>query len=581
MDQVSVLIVEDDALVALELSRNLRAMGYRVVGISTSREEAFEYIRRDPPKVVLMDIRIKGDIDGIELAGEIGGRANLPVIFLTSYSDDQTLGRATRVEPYGFLSKGSSRKDIHSTIVTALQQHRIKCLIEEQKELLSLTLRSIEDGVLTSDRDGQILFYNSRATELFLLPPYEKRIPPGVTLDRRVELFTASGTRLSDPFRHRSLPSQLVLRRIGMEEIPLKCRVSHYTGGAILGAERIYTFSDISHQQQLQEMQARLSLLVESSEDVIASVSEHGVVTSWNLGAQRLLGLSAGDAIGVPLGKLFPDLPIPRWFSSRESNRGFHLIPPFIGQYRTPDGGILFLSVLISPLKSIEGDMVGLSFIARNVTERIELERRILYNETKERERIGRDLHDGLGQQLTGISLKNRVLQRYLQDGDIERVQGGLIEQEDLITTATEETRRLSRGLMPNEFRGEGISSAVRELAQHYIDSGISIECSIDDEIQLDGSVQFHLCYIVQEAVNNAIRHGGAKLVTIRLHRDGAGGSLSVTDTGGGFDHEVIEDGLGLNNMRYRSDMIGGRLSIRSAVGVGTEVTCTFPSIEG
>ena len=123
MAKAKVLIVEDNNIVVMELRDRLQDLGYAVAAAASYGEEAIEEAEKTHPDLVLMNIRLKGDIDGIEAAREIRDRLHIPVVYLTALSDKDTLQRAKMTEPYGYILKPFDEKELHSTIEMALRKH--------------------------------------------------------------------------------------------------------------------------------------------------------------------------------------------------------------------------------------------------------------------------------------------------------------------------------------------------------------------------------------------------------------------------------------------------------------------------
>ncbi|QWR78848.1 response regulator [Candidatus Magnetomonas plexicatena] len=129
MADVNILIVEDERIIARDIEKRLKRMGYAVVGIMTTGENAVKTLSENIPDLVLMDIRLKGKIDGIEAANQIRKQYDIPIIFLTAHSDKDTLDRAKVAQPYGYLLKPFNVKDIATTIEISLYKHKmdIRC----------------------------------------------------------------------------------------------------------------------------------------------------------------------------------------------------------------------------------------------------------------------------------------------------------------------------------------------------------------------------------------------------------------------------------------------------------------------
>ncbi len=124
MEDTTILIVEDENIVALDLKNKLERLGYNVLKTVSSGEEAIRLADLFYPDVILMDIMLKGDLDGIETAGRICHRFDIPIIFLTAYTDEKTLQRAKAVNPYGYISKPFKDEDIRLNIEIAVHRHQ-------------------------------------------------------------------------------------------------------------------------------------------------------------------------------------------------------------------------------------------------------------------------------------------------------------------------------------------------------------------------------------------------------------------------------------------------------------------------
>jgi CheY-like chemotaxis protein len=131
-----VMVVEDEAVVALHLRRELSKLGYTVAGVATNGEQALKMIDEVFPDVILMDIHIQGELDGIETATRIPRYLHIPVIYLTAYSEDTTLKRAGDTHPYGYLIKPFLDRELHATIKMALVRSRADEAIRENEALL-------------------------------------------------------------------------------------------------------------------------------------------------------------------------------------------------------------------------------------------------------------------------------------------------------------------------------------------------------------------------------------------------------------------------------------------------------------
>ncbi len=156
MSNAKIFIVEDEAIVAESLSDQLEKLGYIVTGNAPSGEEALRKIKKELPDLVLMDIMLEGEMDGVEVAQQIRELYGIPIIFLTAYSDPETLGRAKLTEPFGYLIKPYKERELLTTLEITLYKHRMEKRIREHERWLNTLLRSISDGVITVGIDGLI-----------------------------------------------------------------------------------------------------------------------------------------------------------------------------------------------------------------------------------------------------------------------------------------------------------------------------------------------------------------------------------------------------------------------------------------
>lgn len=214
-----------------------------------------------------------------------------------------------------------------------------------------------------------------------------------------------------------------------------------------------------------------------------------------------------------------------------------------------------------------------------DVTERRALEREILEISGEEQRRIGRDIHDLLGQNLAGISFLSKVLsQRLAAEGSAQADQAAQIAA--LAKQMVGQARTISRGLCPVELSEEGLRDALRDVAaavQSVFKVPCAFECTLP-ALVFDNTVAMHLYHIAREAAGNAARHARPRQITMHLGDSGGAVVLSVRDDGIGLPDEGSRGrGMGLRIMKYRADIIGATLSIERAPEGGTRVVCTLP----
>lgn len=162
----SILVVEDEYIVALDIQNSLEKFGYTVSAISDSGDNAIQMASEIQPDLVLMDIHLEGDIDGIEAAEIIREHLNIPVVYLTAYADDATLNRAKSTEPLGYLLKPFSEQELKTTIAIALHRYQAERQLRESQQRLAITLKSIGDAIIVADATARVTFMNPTAEAL-------------------------------------------------------------------------------------------------------------------------------------------------------------------------------------------------------------------------------------------------------------------------------------------------------------------------------------------------------------------------------------------------------------------------------
>ena len=315
----------------------------------------------------------------------------------------------------------------------------------------------------------------------------------------------------------------------------------------------------------------RLAAIVESSDDAIIGLSLKGRIETWNPGAEKLFGYTAEEVRGLPSMILVPADNSTIVESLLEEIRWGRTVQHYESTRVRKDGSRVEVSLNVSPIRDGAGRVVGASVIARDVSEskkarlaleraheelearvvertrelarlneklsetvdeqqrvnerlqaeieeRRRLEERVLQISEREQRRIGQDMHDGLGQHLTGVACLSKALQQKLQaSGDL-----GVAESKQLVELVDEgiqQTRNLARGLYPAELETHGLLAALTTFAstaQHLYDTSCRVVC-LQPLAEPDPRTSIQLYRIAQEAVSNAVKHGGARYIAIGI----------------------------------------------------------------
>jgi len=315
----------------------------------------------------------------------------------------------------------------------------------------------------------------------------------------------------------------------------------------------------------------------------LLTLDPQGRIASWNEGAERVYGHRAAEAVGRPLDILYADRDRARGrpradLAAAASDGRFE----HEGWQSRKDGSRFWANVVLTPLRGEWGEPRGFAHVTRDITERKRLEREILEAGAREQARIGQDLHDGLGQNLTGIALLANALKgRLAARGAAEAEQAGRVAE--YASAAVQQAKDLSRGLIPPELQAHGLLGGLRALAsgaRELFDIDCGLRASPGARVA-DGVAAVHLYRIAQEAVHNAVKHGRARRVAIALQQAGGRTTLTVADDGRGIEPSGRrKSGLGLGIMQYRARMMGAALDVQRGPRGGTVVTCSIPGGE-
>ena len=251
----------------------------------------------------------------------------------------------------------------------------------------------------------------------------------------------------------------------------------------------------------------------------------------------------------------------------------------FESRFRQLDGAYRWLQWNALPIPGS-----GLIYAtARDITRQKWLEREVIEVADREKERLGRELHDGLCQSLTGISALSTTLSRTLAANADLASSRAAAEITQLLNDAIDEARDMARGLVPVGLRECRLDEALEALAltvEKRLDISCKVSCAIDRGGPFPASFHeagTHLFRIVQEAVSNATTHGQAERIDISLRCTNGQGLLSIEDDGVGLPDEAHHQaGIGLQSMAFRASMVGGSLEVRRGSSCGTLVTCSF-----
>jgi PAS domain S-box-containing protein len=335
-----------------------------------------------------------------------------------------------------------------------------------------------------------------------------------------------------------------------------------------------------------------LAAIVESSHDSIITIDLQMVITSWNKAAEELYGYPASEAIGRFLTTLTLPKDFQRLLEKIEQIKKRQEVAIFESERVGKDKAHMILEVVVSPVKDVNGELIGISTIARDLTARRVAEKalhdkdvlhRMIIAQEDERSRISRDLHDELGQQVTGLKFAVQRANTLCRDNDTRECIEAIAKIAKSIDNSVD---FLAWELRPALIDNVGLVAALENYLEQWSQrSGISAEFvtrGIRDAL-MPQQVETNIYRIVQEFLNNTHKHAEAQRVEMVFDHQGYTIDLTISDDGKGFslrNNKKRSIGLGITGMRERASLIGGSLEFKSKPGAGTSIHLRVPISE-
>jgi len=305
-----------------------------------------------------------------------------------------------------------------------------------------------------------------------------------------------------------------------------------------------------------------------------------GRIVRFNRACQRSTGKTLAEVAGRRLWELFvPEEDVAAFRAKFQQMRAGQLQSDYECGWIAGDGSRRLIAWSGAALPGSKGTPAYVIATGIDITERKQLEKAILEVSAREQRRIGQDLHDGLGQHLTGIAFMSKVQEQKLKEQRLPYA-ADAAKIVRLVNEAINKTRELAKGLTPVVSESHGLMTALQQLSAEVEDVfGVSCQLRCESPVLIDDvSVATHLYHISQEAVSNAIKHGKARHIEIGLAASDGRGVLTVHDNGSGCKKiPASSSGMGHHIMSHRAKMIGGTLEIQFPPRRGAVVTCIFP----
>jgi PAS domain S-box-containing protein len=351
--------------------------------------------------------------------------------------------------------------------------------------------------------------------------------------------------------------------------------------------------------QQARDAALRWASIVVASDDAIIGETVDGVITSWNPGAERLFGYTAEEMRGRSTVTLVPAERADEEQGIVARLKQGRRVDPFETVRVRKDGNRIDVSLTISPILDAAGRIVGASKIARDITEQKRAEEALRASREQlralashlesvreeERKLIAREIHDELGQSLTGFKMDLAWIRNRLQSPDADLARPALLEKIGAMGGLIDDTagliRKICTELRPGVLDDLGLSAAIEWQAREFQGrTGIACAVALDaGNLDVDAERSTALFRIFQEVLTNVARHARATRVEVRMDKIEEQIILEVRDNGRGIEESELAGvkSLGLLGMRERASLLGGQVAIRGRRGEGTRVTVSIP----
>jgi PAS domain S-box-containing protein len=602
-----------------------RHSDWEICGEAADGQESIQQAHATHPDVVLMDVSMPG-MNGLDATRILRREIPQADVILVSQNDPKIVAyQAAEVGARAYCSKSDLARNLLPIIERTLEdRHNHHEDISSERferghndqatSLLAAIVDSTDDIIISITTDGIITSWNKAAERAFGYSAKEA-IGSHVTLIIPKDRYDEEDDILARVLRGGSVDHfDTVRQRKNGSLIDISLTVSPVkdSNGRVVGASKVAR--EITERKRAERSTGLLAAIVGSSDDAIVSKTLDGIITSWNHSAERIFGYSADEAIGKHITLIIPR---DRW--DEETNiierlRRGERVDHFRTVRRRKNGSLFDVSLTISPVKDSQGNTVGASKVARDITDEVRADEALRVSESEyrrlsqsldsqvrsrtgelqelswqlmrardeERRYVARELHDSAGQSLAVLAMEvDQLLQKASNSpdlaADIERIRA-------TVRHLHSEIRTTSYLLHPPLLDESGVQAAISWYAAGLTErTGLPIDLEIPDNLgRLPRDFELVLFRFIQEAVTNIHRHSGAKKAWITISRSEAEVTAEVRDDGTGMSPDRLAQirsggsGVGIRGMRERIRQFQGSMQIDSDT-TGTKISVAIP----
>ncbi len=649
MMRAKVLIINNDPGKGPEIEDRLTAAGHDVRSIAFPECNPLEKVAELNPDLVLMDMTIRGKIDGVQAADMIQSRLDIPVIYIMPNhgTGQATLQRSKATGPFGYLFEPLDAKQIAGTIEVALLRNQLEREIKESRQWLSTVLNSIGDGVIAVDDQRAITFINPvaevltgwQAAEAVGRPLFQVFSVPD--LKSRETIASTLSRAMTGATRDFAGTSNATLRSRDGDECPVEMTVSRLKKGQDMVKGMVLVFRDITERrraiQEIRQQASRAEALLEVASRLNKQIELDALLETVCVTTNRTLK-ATGTAVflldsktGMLRNKAaFSEVVLLRALDGSKFEFRREILDtvitrdhpvaiirdphdskelPYVNLLSRLRIGTLVIAALFlhdelmgalisvfADMKAVitEDDMALLAGLADQASSAIAnaelfeqvragrerqrvLAKSLVEVQEAERRHVARELHDQLGQSLTGLQFMLEGVKSHAEEAH----KGNLEEIQQYVSDIMEQTREISLRLRPGMLDDLGLLPTLLWHFDRYTrQTGIQVDFHESSRgPRYPTEIETTTYRIIQETLTNVARYAQVKQVLVELSEQADTLLLEVCDHGAGFDPSLAfnKPTSGLSGMRERASLVGGYLTVNSHPGQGTRIVVMLP----